>query len=282
MVALPSVDDDQTGRLSPFTKKKKSAMTALFDKMVSKQSYSNNKQRCSNTRVLHSSGEDEEEEGHLPRHPYHPSALTTSIYSLSSVPLSSSNPSTASSSSCSYRNRNNHPLASSDSINMWEEHEHIDPLINMKTLVSQLASSISSSKTTFALVQAASSACTSANSVRSKAEEAMAEELHRLSHLQMRLHCALQQLDAGMKQDQSGYETASSNEFMGNLGQRQEAMLKSYEGIISRFHDEIRKKDAVTEALKETLAKSMLKGEKLERRVKALDAKLSSVQQLSA
>eukprot|EP00250_Pteridium_aquilinum_P021504 c25146_g1_i3 orf=288-1772(+) len=49
----------------------------------------------------------------------------------------------------------------------------------------------------------------------------------------------------------------------------------SYEGIINNFHSEIQAKDMVIESLKDTLAQTTLKKEKLERRVKRLEQKVS-------
>ncbi|KAH7436118.1 hypothetical protein KP509_05G003500 [Ceratopteris richardii] len=48
-------------------------------------------------------------------------------------------------------------------------------------------------------------------------------------------------------------------------------LLKSYEGIISNFHIEIRKRNAEVESLKDMLAESTLKNEKLEKKVKRLE-----------
>ncbi|KAI5059753.1 hypothetical protein GOP47_0026072 [Adiantum capillus-veneris] len=134
-----------------------------------------------------------------------------------------------------------------------------------KTLLSELGSSISALKAFFALMQASSTSshfCASATAP----ELAMAAELQTLSHLHMQLSSLIQEHEfvIGMEKDSSHMHEPRSQG-----PHHVDAIMKSYEGIITRFHEEIRKKDAVTEALKETLAKSMLKVEKLERRMKA-------------
>ncbi|MCO5568100.1 hypothetical protein L7F22_021796 [Adiantum nelumboides] len=166
----------------------------------------------------------------------------------------------------------------------------IHPFDHIKTLLSQLGSSISTLKSAFNLVRASSStsSCTTSaeNASRAAALTAMADQLQTFSHLHMKLYSLIQlQCHFGMNQDRP-YETSSrSISDESNMGLNAErpvkAMLVSYEGIISRFHDEIRKKDAVIEALKETLARATLKAEKLERQTKVLEGlerKISEMQ----
>ncbi|KAI5059750.1 hypothetical protein GOP47_0026069 [Adiantum capillus-veneris] len=161
----------------------------------------------------------------------------------------SSMPATFSSSTC--------PSSPSSTPKEQDFNPLIGPSDHIKTLLSKLGSSISALKAFFALASPKSSLCTSAS--------AMAAELQTLSHLHMQLSSLIQEHEFGMEKD------SSNNESIFQGPHHVDAILKSYEGIISRFHDEIRKKDAVIEALKETLAKSMLKVEKLERRMKAAE-----------
>lgn len=142
----------------------------------------------------------------------------------------------------------------------------------IKTLLSQLVSSMSSMKGAFAHVGAMLRAYrgtggSSSSSVASPAEKIIVEELQRSSSLHTRLYRVLQEQGAV----EEGRNVSAAVIKCGDA----QSIIKSYEGIISRFHDEIRKKEAVVEALKETLAKSMLKGEKLEQRLRSLEAKLS-------
>ncbi|MCO5587279.1 hypothetical protein L7F22_041226 [Adiantum nelumboides] len=258
--------------------------------------------------------EEDREQLEEDTHTSRPGCHTASPYSLTSGPLSRhtrsrstiygrSNRCGSSIASSSCRSGRScrsylHPVASSSidshppspsspagSAYVWEEaalqpssaliNPRIHPSDHIKTLLSQLGSSVSASKTAFSLLRASSSPHTSAEDAYNRAVMAMTEELQTLSHLHLRLYSLVQQHTFG----DSSSETSSSetNDVMGpNIVERQEAMLTSYEGVITRFHDEIVRKEAVAEALKETLAKSMLKGEKLERRTKALEAKLSA------
>ncbi|KAH7306875.1 hypothetical protein KP509_22G035400 [Ceratopteris richardii] len=145
----------------------------------------------------------------------------------------------------------------------------------MKTLLLQLASTISALKTSFAQMKASARA----GEPIKKSESAMEEELRRLSNLQIGMYELIQEYDLGSQGGPHAPQTCDSN--MNNMpsdAEKQGMILKSYEGIIKRFHDEIRKKDAVTDALKETLAKTVLKSEKLEKRVKSLEAKLAAME----
>ncbi|KAI5059748.1 hypothetical protein GOP47_0026067 [Adiantum capillus-veneris] len=287
--------------------KKNLAMTALFNKLAihDTQDISDSAPASLESSELEEEEEEEVEErgqslqirediklSNEYTHTCDSSPSSTSPYSLTSGPLIGGRTRRISglsiaSTNCSGRSRHQHFNLDADSSNsltsdssaptslIWEEQIH--PSDHMKTLLYQLGSSISASKAAFALTRASATPCACAENTYIRAGKAMEEELQTLSHLQMSLYSLFQQHEFG-KEQESPCETSTSESMGPNLVrnvERQHAMLKSYEGIINRFHDEMRRKDAVTEALKETLAKSMLKGEKLERRMKVIEAKLS-------
>eukprot|EP00250_Pteridium_aquilinum_P015147 c22408_g2_i1 orf=40-1029(-) len=224
---------------------------------------------------------------YYPTSPHH--AYFTSASSSSDTTPSSTEPSISNLSSTSL---------------IWDEQEYIGqnfqlPPIHdhMKSLLSQLGSSISAMKAAYAHLQAAMTAASlrrSSAQQMSTADKSMVEELQRLSDLHLQL-VILQQIQQehyneveketagsrfrsicsnGSTAAADSNENESAKKYVRSGSLEKNALLKSYEGIIARFHDEIRRKDAVTEALKDTLAKSVLRGEKLERRIKSLEAKL--------
>lgn len=96
------------------------------------------------------------------------------------------------------------------------------------------------------------------------ADKAVVEELRKLSELKQTYKERLDIIASGQAQN----DLSAQPEV-----QKKDTLLKSYEGIISNFHSQISKKNIELEKLKDVLAQTILKKEKLERRVKRLEQK---------
>lgn len=150
-----------------------------------------------------------------------------------------------------------------------EDTENSLPKIRaMETLLSQLFSSISALKSTYGQLQAALNRPYDDAQRIEVADKAVMEELQRLSDLQDLMVVAQYEDERDHRQHTTFPQEEDFKASVHEL--KKDAILQSYEGIITSFHSEIWKKDAQVEALKDALARSMLKGEKLERQLKGL------------
>lgn len=130
----------------------------------------------------------------------------------------------------------------------------------METLISNMFTTVSSLKNAYVQLQSAH-APYDADKLQ-VADEAVIAELRRLSELKRSYRDRLATVTAEHVQEDAAFKP-------------QQSTLKSYEGIINNFHTEIQKKNAMVENLKDTLARTTLKKEKLERRVKRLEQRLA-------
>ncbi|KAH7306831.1 hypothetical protein KP509_22G033000 [Ceratopteris richardii] len=136
----------------------------------------------------------------------------------------------------------------------------------MENLIANMFSTISSLKVSYKQLQSAHVPYDP--SKIKAADRAVINELERLSELKNSYSERLALLSSGA--DEEGVDSTAHD---GKEGKS--IILKSYEGIISSFHNEIQQKNAVVENLKDMLAQTTLKKEKLEKRVRRLEQKLA-------
>ncbi|KAI5059297.1 hypothetical protein GOP47_0025616 [Adiantum capillus-veneris] len=136
----------------------------------------------------------------------------------------------------------------------------------METLITNVFSTISSLKSAYMQLQSAHVPY-DPDKIQI-ADKAVISELKRLSELKHTYRERLAIVSSGQGDDEPALSTEGE-------GEKKSEILKSYEGIISNFHNEIQKKNSVVENLKDMLAQTTLKKEKLERRVKRLEQKLT-------
>ncbi|MCO5589173.1 hypothetical protein L7F22_043139 [Adiantum nelumboides] len=137
----------------------------------------------------------------------------------------------------------------------------------METLITNMFSAVSSLKSAYMQLQSAHVPY-DPDKIQ-VADKAVIAELKRLSELKHSYRERLAIVSTGHEGD---HVSAPSME---GEAEKNSEILKSYEGIIGNFHTEIQKKNAVVENLKDMLAQTTLKKEKLERRVKRLEQKLA-------
>lgn len=137
----------------------------------------------------------------------------------------------------------------------------------MGTLISNLFSTISTLKSAYVELQSAHVPYDPEK--LQVADKAVIAELKRLSELKHSYNERLAIILSG----QVGEKSQDFTEVEAN--DKEGVILKGYEGIISNFHSEIQKKSALAENLKDMLAQTTLKKEKLDRRVKRLEQRLA-------
>lgn len=133
----------------------------------------------------------------------------------------------------------------------------------METLITNMFSTISTLKSAYMQLQSAHVPYDPDK--LQVADKAVIAELKRLSELKHSYKERVAIISSGEVQEDSEAPPEA----------KEGVILKSYEGIISNFHSEIQKKNALVENLKDMLAQTTLKKEKLERRVKRLEQRLT-------
>lgn len=136
----------------------------------------------------------------------------------------------------------------------------------METLITNMFSTISTLKSAYMQLQSAHVPY-DPDKIQ-VADKAVIMELKRLSELKHSYKERVAVISSGEVQEDSEDTPEAKVE-------KEDVILKSYEGIISNFHSEIQKKNALVENLKDMLAQTTLKKEKLERRVKRLEQRLA-------
>eukprot|EP00250_Pteridium_aquilinum_P017107 c23455_g1_i1 orf=458-2056(-) len=140
----------------------------------------------------------------------------------------------------------------------------------LETLVTNIFATLSSLKSSYAQLQSAHSPY---DQIRHEvADKAVVSDIRRLSELKLSYMerdaiVSGQSIDYGVAEPNPSPQPTSTNQQPSS----KETLPNSYEGFMSNFHSEMRKKNAEVESLKDMLAESTLQKEKLERNVNRLE-----------